>query len=222
MSQKIEDIADAESTIFQAKSAIAELQQRALAMKQDYRKEVDTQMAEVKLEVDADASKLKAIREELDRVELRSPIAGQVIGLQFQTVGSVIQPGQKILDVVPYEEGLILEVKIAPNLIDRIQPKQKADIRFSSFSNSPLLKVEGKVDSVSHDLLVDQNTDPSKNSAYYLARISITPKGMKTLGSRVLESGMPAQVIINTGERSLLAYLLHPFMKRFTASMKEQ
>ncbi len=222
LAQSTGDIADAQSTISQAKRTIAELKQRAVTQKQEYRKEVDTQMAEVKIEVDADAEKLKAATEELGRMEVRSPVSGQVVGLQFQTIGSVIQPGQKILDVVPLGEVLILEVKIAPNLIDRIHTKQKADIRFSSFSNSPLLKVEGVVDSVSGDLLTDQNADPSKSASYYLARVSITSKGMQTLGSRVLESGMPAQVIINTGERSLIAYLLHPFVKRLAASMKEE
>ena len=216
------DIADTLSAISQAKRAISEMKQHALAQKQEYRKEVDTQMAEVKIEVDADAEKLKAATEDLARMEVRSPVAGQVVGLQFQTVGAVIQPAQKIMDIVPVNEGLILEVKVAPNLIDKIHNNQMADIRFSSFSNSPLLKVEGHVISVSHDLLTDAGADPSKSISYYLARVEITPKGMKTLGSRVLESGMPAQVVINTGERSLLAYLLHPFVKRLAASMKEE
>ena len=216
------DIADSQSLIMQAQRAISELQQRALTQKQEYRKEVDTQMAEVRLEVDADADKLNAVTEELARVEIRSPVSGQVVGLQFQTVGSVIQPGQHIMDIVPTDERLILEVKIPPNLIDRVHVKQMADIRFASFANSPLLKVEGMIDSVSYDLLTDTNADASKSTNYYLARVSVTPKGMKTLGSRVMQSGMPAQVIINTGERSLLSYLLHPFIKRLAASMKEE
>jgi len=222
LAQTHAEVADSQSSIAQAKRAIAEMRQRALTEKQEYRKEVDTQMAEVKLEVDADADKLKAATEELGRMEVRSPVSGQVVGLQFQTIGSVIQSGQRIMDVVPVNEVLMLEVKIPPNLIDRIQTQQKADIRFSSFSNSPLLKVEGLVNSVSYDLLTDSNTDSAKNMSYYLARVSITPKGVKTLGQRVLQSGMPAQVIINTGERSLLTYLLHPLMKRLSASMKEE
>lgn len=222
LAQTHAEVADSQSSIAQAKRAIAEMRQRALTEKQEYRKEVDTQMAEVKLEVDADADKLKAATEELGRMEVRSPVSGQVVGLQFQTIGSVIQSGQRIMDVVPVNEVLMLEVKIPPNLIDRIQTQQKADIRFSSFSNSPLLKVEGLVNSVSYDLLTDTNADSAKNVSYYLARVSITPKGVKTLGQRVLQSGMPAQVIINTGERSLLTYLLHPLMKRLSASMKEE
>jgi protease secretion system membrane fusion protein len=222
LAQTHADIADSQSSIAQSKRAIAEMRQRALTQKQEYHKEVDTQMAEVKLEVDANADKLKAATEELGRMEVRSPVSGQVVGLQFQTIGSVIQSGQRIMDVVPVNEVLMLEVKIPPNLIDRIHTQQKADIRFSSFSNSPLLKVEGLVDSVSYDLLTDNNTGSTENVSYYLARVSITPKGIKTLGQRIMQSGMPAQVIIKTGERSLLTYLLHPFMKRLSASMKEE
>lgn len=216
------DIADTMSAINQSNRAIGELRQKAMTQKQEYRKDVDTQMAEVKLEVDADADKLKAASDDLNRVEIRSPVSGQIVGLQFQTIGSVIQPGQKILDVVPSNEGLIVEVKISPNLIDRIHVAQKADVRFSSFSNTPLLKVEGRVNSVSYDLLTDPPSESTKGESYYLARILITPAGMKTLGSRVLQSGMPVQVVIRTGERTLLTYLLHPFMKRLAASMKEE
>jgi protease secretion system membrane fusion protein len=217
------DIADAQSGILRAKHAIAEAHQRMLLRKEEYRKEVDTQMSQVRMEVDANADKLKALTDDLNRMEIRSPVDGQVVGLQFQTIGSVIQPGQKILEVVPQDEVLLLEVKIAPHLIDSVRAGQSADIRFASFANSPQLAVEGKVESISKDLLTEPNMNPAQPGAsYYLARISVTPKGLKTLGGRVLQSGMPAQVIVKTGERSLLTYLLHPFMKRMAASLKEE
>ena len=217
------DIADAQSGILRAKHAIAEAHQRMLLRKEEYRKEVDTQMSQVRIEVDANADKLKALTDDLKRMEIRSPVDGQVVGLQFQTIGSVIQPGQKILEVVPQDEILLLEVKIAPHLIDSVRAGQSADIRFASFANSPQLAVEGKVESISKDLLTEPNMTPAQPGAsYYLARISVTPKGLKTLEGRVLQSGMPAQVIVKTGERSLLTYLLHPFMKRMAASLKEE
>ena len=217
------DIADAQSGILRAKHAIAEAHQRMLLRKEEYRKEVDTQMSQVRIEVDANADKLKALTDDLKRMEIRSPVDGQVVGLQFQTIGSVIQPGQKILEVVPQDEILLLEVKIAPHLIDSVRAGQSADIRFASFANSPQLAVEGKVESISKDILTEPNMNPAQPGAsYYLARISVTPKGLKTLEGRVLQSGMPAQVIVKTGERSLLTDRLHPFMKRMAASLKEE
>lgn len=223
VAQLIGDIADSQSSILKAKHAIAELKQRALLRKEEYRKEVDTQMSQVRMEVDSNADKLKALSDDLNRMEIHSPVEGQVVGLQFQTVGSVIQPGQKILDVVPLDEGLLLEVKVAPHLIDRLHTGQDADIRFASFANSPQLAVEGQVQSISKDLLTEPNMNPSQPGAsYYLARVTVTAKGMKTLDGRTLQSGMPAQVIIKTGERTLLTYLLHPLLKRMAASLKEE
>lgn len=217
------DIADSQSSMLKAKHSIAELRQRSLLRKEENRKEVDTQMSQVRMEVDVNADKLKSLSDDLDRMEIRSPVDGQVVGLQFQTIGSVIQSGQKILDVVPLDEGLLLEVKVAPHLIDRLHAGQDADIRFASFANSPQLAVEGQVQSISKDLLTEPNMNPSQPGAsYYLARVTVTPKGLKTLDGRILQSGMPAQVIIKTGERTLLTYLLHPFMKRMSASLKEE
>lgn len=202
-----------------ARQAIAEMRQRVIARRQEYRKEVDTQLAEVTREVLADAEKFIAIRADLERTEIRSPAAGQAVGLVVQTVGGVIQPGQKLMDVVPADEPLLLEARIAPHLIDKVHAGLPADVRFSAFAHSPQLVVGGKVDSISGDLLTDPQ-DPSL--AYYLARVSVTPAGLQALGKRQMQPGMPVEVIIKTGERSLLTYLLHPLTKRIAASMKEE
>jgi protease secretion system membrane fusion protein len=217
------DIADAQSGLLRAKHAIAEARQRIVQRKEEYSKEVDMQMSQVRTEVDANADKLQALSDDLKRMKIHSPVDGQIVGLQFQTLGSVIQPGQKILEVVPYNEALLLEVKISPHLIDSVHAGQVADIRFASFANSPQLAVEGKVESISKDLLSDPNMNPAQPGAsFYLARVSVTKQGLKTLNGRVLQSGMPAQVIVKTGERSLLTYLLHPFMQRMAESLKEE
>jgi protease secretion system membrane fusion protein len=212
-------MADLQGNISRARSSIAEMKMRAIQHKQEYRKEVDTQLADVRREVQADADKFKASTEELGRTVIRAPVEGQVLGLAVQTVGGVIQPGQKLMDIVPKNEALLLETRVAPHLIDRVHPGLIADVRFSSFAHSPQLVVQGKVDSISTDLI----TDPQNpNIAYYLARVSVTAEGLKKLGSRQLQAGMPAEVVIKTGERSVLTYLLHPLLKRLSASMKEE
>ena len=198
---------------------IAELKQRSIARKQEYRKEIESQLADITREVQSDAEKFVAVTADLDRMEIKSPATGQVVGLSVQTVGAVLQPGQKLLDVVPDTQTLLLEAHIPPHLIDKVQNGLPADIRFNSFANSPQLVVEGKVLSVSGDLL----SDPQQPQyTYYLARLQVTPSGMKTLGQRQMQPGMPAEVVIKTGERSLLTYLLHPLTKRFAASLKEE
>lgn len=199
---------------------IAELRQRALARQQEYRKEVETELTEVTREVQSDAEKFLAVKADLERTEIRSPASGQVVGLVVQTVGGVIEPGQKLMDVVPADAPLLLEARIEPHLIDKVRAGLPADLRFTAFAHSPQLVVAGEVVSVSSDLLSEQQGGTV--FSYYLARIKVTPDGMKTLGQRRLQPGMPVEVIIKTGERSLLTYLLHPLTKRLAASLKEE
>ena len=212
-------IADLRGSTVRFERSIAELNQRMFSRRAEYRKEVETQLADVSREVQADAEKYVAERANLQRVEIRSPSTGQVVGLAVQTVGAVVQPGQKLMDVVPREQVLLLEAQIAPHLIDKVHADLPADIRFNTFAHSPQLVVQGRVLSVSGDLL----TDPQNpQSSYFLARLEITPEGIESLGQRQLQPGMPAEVVIKTGERSMLTYLLNPLLKRLATSMKEE
>ena len=184
---------------------------------------IASEMAKVRREVEADAEKSKALADELSKTKIRAPVSGQVVGLQVQTVGAVIRGGEKLMNIVPVDENLLVEVKVAPHLIDRVRSGLIADVRFSSFSHSPQLVVEGVVESVSSDLLTEPNMNPMQSGAtYYLALVAVTPEGIRVLGDRQMQPGMPVQAIIKTGERSLLTYLLHPLIKRVSSSMKEE
>lgn len=203
-----------------AASSIAELRQRATQRREEYRKEGNAQLAQVRMELQASREKYKAMSDMLARTELRAPVAGQVVGLAVQTVGAVIQPGQKLMDIVPLDETLLIEARIPPHLIDRVTTGQLCDLRFSGFAHAPTLVVEGRLESVSKDLIVEPG--PTGNAMYYLARISVTPDGLKMLGARRLQPGMPVEAIVKTGERSLLKYLASPLTKRISAAMKEE
>jgi protease secretion system membrane fusion protein len=212
-------LADLNGNLLRASSAIAETTQRSLARQSEYRKEVESQLAEVSREVQADAEKFNALRADLQRVDIRSPADGQVVSLAIQTVGAVVQPGQKLMDIVPERQVLLLEAHIPPHLIDKVHAGLPTDIRFNTFAHSPQLVVEGKVISVSGDLL----TDPANpQMSYFLVRLEVTPEGMKTLGNRQMQAGMPAEVVIRTGSRSVLTYMLNPLLKRLAGSMKEE
>ena len=211
-------IADLQGNTVRAQRAMGELRQRAISRQQEYRREVETQLADVSREVLSEEQKFKAVSNDLERTEIKAPVAGQVVSLAVQTVGGVIQSGQKLMDIVPENEALLLEARVAPHLIDRVHAQLPVDVRFNSFAHSPQLVVQGKVVSVSGDLL----TEPQTGVSYYLARVQVTPEGLKTLGKRQLHPGMPVEVVFKTGERSLLTYLLHPLIKRVSASMKEE
>jgi protease secretion system membrane fusion protein len=211
-------IAELQGNTIRAKSAVAELKQRSILREQDYRKEVQTQLADVGREVAADAEKYRAAQDDLTRTDIKSPVAGQVVGLTVQTVGGVISPGQKLMDIVPEGQALLVEARVAPHMIDRVHAKLPVDVRFSSFAHTPQLVVQGQVVTVSKDLL----TDPQTGAGYYLARVGVTPEGFKALGKRQLQPGMPVEIVFITGERSMLTYLLSPLTKRLAASMKEE
>lgn len=213
-------LADLMGNTTRAQRTIGELRQRAMSRQQEYRKEVETQLADVTREVQSDEQKLVAVKADLGRIDIKAPASGQVVGLAIQTVGGVVQAGQKLMDVVPENEALLLEARIEPHLIDKVHTGLPTDVRFSTFAHTPQLVVPGEVQSVSTDLLTEQQG--GMMVSYYLARIQITPEGMQVLGKRQMQPGMPAEVIIKTGERSLLTYLLKPLTKRVAASLKEE
>jgi len=211
-------MADAQANLKRVGHSMEEVGQRLQAVQQEYKKEVDTQLADVRREVQADAEKLFAVTQDLARTELRSPATGQVVGLVVQTLGAVVAPGQKLMDIVPNHAPMLVEARVAPQVIDRLKTGQAADIRFSAFSHSPQLTVGGRVVSVSKDLL----SDPDSKQSYYLARVEITTEGLKILGQREIQPGMLAEVLIKTGERSFFTYLTYPIVRRLAQSMKEE
>lgn len=211
-------IAELQGNTIRAQRSVMEYRQRSVVRQQEYRKEVQSQLADVSREVPADAEKFNASKDDLGRIEIKSPATGQVMDLTSQTVGGVVGPGQKLMEVVPEGQALLLEVRVPPHLIDRVHTDLPVDVRFSSFAHSPQLVVDGKVSSVSQDLVVDQRT----GAGYYLARVGVTAEGYAKLGKRQLQPGMPVEVVFKTGERSLLTYLLSPLTKRMAASLKEE
>jgi protease secretion system membrane fusion protein len=211
-------LAELQGNLARSQFAIAELRQRMISREKEYRKETESQLADVTREVQSDDAKLRSVSDDLDRTQIKAPVGGQVMGLAIQTPGSVLGAGQKVMDVVPENETLLLEAKVAPHLIDKVKEGLLVDVRFTAFAHSPQLVVAGKVASVSSDLIIE----PQTNIAYYLARVHVTPEGIKELGARQMQPGMPAEVVFKTGERSLLTYLMHPLTKRVAAAMKEE
>lgn len=213
-------LADLEANIQRAKSGIAENRLRIAQRKQEYVREVSSQLADVRREVQANQERLSAITAELGRTQIKSPVDGQVVALALSNVGGVAAPSQRLMDIVPKGESLLLDAQVPPTVIDRIKTGDATEVRFSSFANAPSLVVHGKVVSLSRDAVTESLG--GLPHSYYLARVEITPEGLKALGDRTMKPGMQAEVLIKTGERSLLTYLLHPFTKRIAAAMTEE
>lgn len=213
-------IAELESNIQRGRNGIAETRLRIAQRRQEYLKEITAQLADVRRDVQAYQERLVAITADLGRTEIRAPVNGQVVGLTMSSIGGVVTPGQRLMDIVPIGEALLLDARVPPTVIDRVKQGDRAEVRFTTFANAPQLVVHGKVVSLSHDAIGEQTA--AGVISYYLGRVEITPEGMKALGNRNLQPGMQAEVLIKTGERSLLTYLLHPLTKRIAAAMTEE
>lgn len=213
-------LAELQASRLRAQQTIAELRMRMIQLRQEYHKEAGAQLADVRREVQAGQEKLKAITEELARVQIRSPVDGQIVGMTVSSPGGVVTPGQKLMDVVPKGETLLVDAKIPPHVIDRVRAGDPTEVRFSGFANTPQLVLDARLVSLSGDA-VTENMGAGVQT-YYLGRVEVLPEGFRLLGNRVLQPGMPAEVLIKTGERSLLTYLLHPLTKRLASAMKEE
>lgn len=185
--------------------------------KREFLRDVETQLADASRDVRVAGERLRAAQDELSRMAIHAPADGFVVGLSAHTVGGVIAPGARLMDIVPVDVPLTVEVRVEPQLVDRVRAGLPADIRIHAFLDKPNLVIEGRVISVSADLVTDQPTVPP----YYLARIAVTPAGLKELGRRQLQPGMPVEVVIKTGERSLMQYLLKPLLQRMSAGFRE-
>ena len=210
---RAEDLA----TAGRLRNQIAETRLRIAQRQQEYRKEVEGQLTEASREARAQAERLQATTEELERTEMRSPADGTVVGLSVHTVGGIVAPNSPIMDIVPEGESLLIETQIPPHLIKHVHPGLPAQLRFSVLDPRHTPVVEGTLVTVSADLLYTRDNIP-----YYLARIEVPVKALADLGFTNIQPGMPVDVITITGERTLLNYVLKPLLDRFSRGLKEQ
>ncbi len=159
--------------------------------------------------------RVRAAEDVFARTRIRSPLSGTVVDLKLHTPGGVIQPGEPLMDIVPAHGRLIVEARIDPKDIDVVQPGLPAQLRFTAFNQRHTAPREGVVRSVSADVL----TDPKTGASYYLARIHLAkPPGG---GGPALQPGMEAEVVIQTGARTALDYMLEPLLRSFNRAFRE-
>lgn len=164
--------------------------------------------------------KLLAADTDLDRTLIRSPIAGRIMGMEINTRGAVITVGQKLMEIVPVDDELTVEAQVRPHLIDKIFPGNQAQVRFPALQSAKTPVIHGNVQWVSADRFQNPN-DKMYPEGYYLAKVIVTPQELVALGDFKVLPGMPAEVIIKTGERTLFQYLIKPLTDRFSHALRE-
>lgn len=207
------------STIARAEQAIGETGLQILDLEANRREEAAGSLANIRAEIATIGEELRAREDVLARTMVTAPVAGTVVGLQFHTVGGVVRPGETILDIVPADEELIIDARLSPTDIDVVAPGLEAEVHLLAYAQRDMARLTGRVRDVSADRLVDEAT----GEAYFRARIEVLPEALDSLGDDiVLTPGMPADVLITTGERSMLDYILSPIERSLSRAFREQ
>lgn len=197
---------------------IAELEQRRIQRQQEYQKEVRQQLSDIKREADGLRSRLNAQDFELANVEVKAPVDGIVVGMTVFTEGGVIGAGFKLMDIVPKDDLLVITGQVPVHLIDKVHPDLSVDLIFSALNQKQTPNIPGIVTQVSADRLTDERT----GIPYYTMKAKVTPEGMKKLSAQQIRAGMPVEIFIKTGERSLMSYLFKPILDRVHSAMSEE
>jgi epimerase transport system membrane fusion protein len=206
------------SDIARLEIQITETDLEIATRKQDYLKDVGERIKQVQGSYYDFQEGLQIASDRVKRATIRSPESGIVVDMQVHTIGSVASPGQTLLDLVPEHDSFVVEAKLMTQDINDVYVGQKADIRFSAFNSRITKVIDGEVIHVSADrLLTERDQMP-----YYLARIRISEQGARDMTDDMeLRPGMPAEVMIRRGERTLFSYLLKPIRDSFARGLKE-
>lgn len=197
---------------------ITELEQRRIQRQQEYQKEVRQQLSDIQREADSLSSRLSGQDFELANVEVRAPVDGIVVGMNVFTEGGVIGPGFKLMDIVPSDDVLVITGQVPVHLIDKVHIDLSVDLIFSALNQKKTPNIPGTVTQVSADRLTDERT----GLPYYNMKAKVTSNGMKQLSDQQIRAGMPVEIFIKTGERSLMSYLFKPILDRVHSSLSEE
>lgn len=188
---------------------------------QNFQKDIGERLHNVQNSFFESQERFFVMRDRVERSAIRSPEAGYIVNMQLHTIGSVISPGQDIMDLVPKSDQFVIEAKVEVQDINSVYIGQQADIRFSAFDQRTTPIIEGEVFHVSADRLIDRQTGVH----YYLTRVRVTEQGHQDLGEQLrlrLLPGMPAEVMLRRESRTFMSYLMKPLVDSFARSFKQK
>jgi len=204
--------------IGRAQRQISEISLRRIQRQQEYQKEVRTQLSDTQKDAEGLEHRLRSQDYDLANTLIRAPVDGTVVGLTIFTKGGVVAPGAKMMEVVPTDDSLIVEGQVPVNLIDKVHPDLEVELIFSAFNQRNTPHIPGIVTQVSADRLVDEKT----GVPYYKLKAKVAPQGIKMLAQHEIRPGMPVELFVKTGERTMMNYLLKPIFDRASLSLKEE
>lgn len=206
------------ASIAQARGAIAEVELQILQLDKEFSSETGSELREVDAKIAEFEERKVTAEDQLSRMNIRAPSSGTVQQSTVHTVGGVIGAGEPIMLIVPDNDILSVEVKVAPQDIDQLLVGQSTLLRFTAFNQHSTPEVSGAVSMIAADVTRDQRTDES----YYVARITPNLENPERLGTVTVVPGMPVEVFIRVGERKVISYLMKPLTDQMMRAFRDQ
>jgi HlyD family type I secretion membrane fusion protein len=204
--QYMSEIGKAEQHILETKTNLTQLRSKMFAEDADLYRETTADLSDTE-------QHLNAIRAVLGRHIIRAPVHGVIVKMQYHTAGGVIPPSQPVLEILPTDEKLIVEAQVRPEEIDFIHVGQEASVRLTALNQRTTPLVLGTVTYVSADKIQNSNARAPGSEYYYLARVELDDASIRDrVGKLKIEPGMPAEVYMKTGERTMWQYLTRPIV----------
>ncbi|PSJ56507.1 HlyD family type I secretion periplasmic adaptor subunit [Kumtagia ephedrae] len=202
-----------------ANEAIAETKLRALQLNQEFVERASTELREVRDQVAEVSERVKQAQDILDRTVIRAPVRGMVQDIKIHTKTGVVRPAEAMMEIVPINDEFIINARVRPMDVDEVMIGGKAEVRFPGFSSRLTPVIFGSVQVLSPDIIMPENP---QIEPYYNARISVAEKDIPDTIRGRLQAGMPAEIIVSGGERTLVQYLVKPLTDSFAKGMLEQ
>lgn len=203
-----------------SEGSIGEIQMQIQQLRQQRAEEVGEQLVSIRQKLSELRERMNVATSTLDRVNIRAPRTGTVqnINSRTYTVGAVVRTGDTMLEVVPEDEALVIDARVGVQDIDRLATGTMVEVKFPNFHARTTPLILGKLMSISSDRLVDDAT----HEPYYLARIAIADTDIPLEMKTALRPGMPAEIVFNTGERTVLNYMVRPLTDALGRSFRER
>ncbi|HJZ22084.1 MAG TPA: HlyD family type I secretion periplasmic adaptor subunit, partial [Bradyrhizobium sp.] len=206
------------SAIAQAKGKITETELQVIQVDKDMVSEVSKDLRETNDKIGEFVERKVTAEDQLRRTDIRAPQDGMVLQSTVHTVGGVVTAGDALMLIVPQGDDLQVEAKVNPQDIDKLQIGQKTLLRMSAFNQRTTPELNGVVTRVSPDVTTDQRT----GQAYYTIRVSMPPEEVARLGDVKLIPGMPVEAFVQTGDRTMLSYLIKPLSDQLMRAFREK
>ncbi|HWD34258.1 MAG TPA: HlyD family type I secretion periplasmic adaptor subunit [Pseudomonas sp.] len=218
LSQVQRDLAQNSGDSARLEQGIVESRLNLQQRREEYQKEVRSQLAEARLKSVTLEQQLTSAGFDLQHSEILAPADGIAVNLGVHTEGAVVRAGETLLEVVPQGTALEVEGRLPVNLVDKVAVQLPVDILFTAFNQNSTPRVSGEVALISADQLLDDKT----GQPYYVLRSTVSEQALARLNGLVIRPGMPAELFVRTGERSLLNYLFKPLLDRAGTALTEQ